>query len=129
MKKFLTFIFTLIATFQPAAVAAYSHENSVSNTAPIAVSAGLGIFILLFILLLFAIAVVSFIWWVLMLIHASQNDIPDKNMWIIILVVSLFVGMPLIGALVYYFVVKRNFTEKVVATKAKSARKAKAAKK
>jgi hypothetical protein len=51
-----------------------------------------------------ALALLSLLFWILMLIHALTHDIKDKGMWVILIV---FTG--LIGALIYYFVVKRNF--------------------
>jgi len=48
------------------------------------------------------IALVGGIFWLMMLIHAASNPIENKALWIVILI---FTGI--IGAVVYYFVVKR----------------------
>ncbi|MFH1142157.1 MAG: PLDc N-terminal domain-containing protein [Candidatus Uhrbacteria bacterium] len=65
---------------------------------------GIGIF-----LLAAVIGISATIFWIMMIIHAAQHDIENKAMWIILMV---FTGI--IGALIYYFVVKRNFNKKVV---------------
>jgi DMSO reductase anchor subunit len=46
-----------------------------------------------------------FFLWVAMLVHVIKNDIPDKVLWIIVLVVG-----GIIGGVVYYFAiyVKQN---------------------
>ncbi|GEM_PF-827545 len=59
---------------------------------------GLAGFIVLFIL-----GILSTIFWVMMIIHAAKHNIDNKAMWIILLV---FTGI--IGALIYYFEVKKK---------------------
>ena len=54
---------------------------------------------------------VGSIFWLLMLIHAISKPIENKAIWIFIL---LFTSV--VGALVYFFVVKRKFGKNVVAT-------------
>jgi hypothetical protein len=43
-----------------------------------------------------------------MLIHAIQHKSPNRDTWIIVLVVSFITGFSLIGALVYYFAEKKK---------------------
>ena len=63
--------------------------------------AGLGFgAIIAFIVLL----VLGFIFWLMMLIHAATKPIENRGMWVVIL---LFTSM--IGAVAYYFAVKRKF--------------------
>lgn len=50
------------------------------------------------------IGLVSFIFWIMMLIHAISRPIQSKAVWIIVL---LFTGI--LGAIIYYFAVKRHF--------------------
>lgn len=61
--------------------------------------AGLGI-----ILLVIVLGIASTIFWILMLVHAIKHDVESKALWIVLMV---FTG--LIGALIYYFAVKRDF--------------------
>ena len=44
------------------------------------------------------------VFWIMMIVHAAKHDIEDRAMWIILMV---FTGI--VGALIYYFVVKRKF--------------------
>jgi hypothetical protein len=62
---------------------------------------GIGIFIAIFIL-----GTLGTIFWIMMIVHAVKYDIENKAMWLILMV---FMGP--IGALVYYFVVKRKFNK------------------
>lgn len=62
--------------------------------------AGIGIFIAIIV-----VGIASTVFWIMMLIHAATHEVENKAMWIIVLV---FTGI--IGAIIYYFVVKRNFT-------------------
>jgi len=55
------------------------------------------------ILLFIALGIAGTVFWIMMLIHAATHDIKDKAMWIVLMV---FTGI--IGALIYYFVVKRE---------------------
>ncbi len=52
------------------------------------------------------IGVVAFIFWLLMIIHAASKPIDNKAVWIIVMVLT-----GVIGAIIYYFVVKRNFKD------------------
>lgn len=63
------------------------------------ISWGIGI-----ILLLLAIGIWAFVFWIMMIVHAATKPIEDRGMWVILMV---FAGI--IGALIYYFVVKRKF--------------------
>src|SRR5688572_8947761 len=54
-------------------------------------------------ILFMLIGLVGFVFWVMMLVHAVKNPIKDKAVWII--VILLF---NLMGAVVYYFAVKRG---------------------
>lgn len=69
-----------------------------------------GLWFILVVLILF---LAAFIFWIVMLIHAIKHEIEGKAIWILILLLFYFVG-----ALVYYFAVKRNFKETIKATKA-----------
>lgn len=66
---------------------------------------GLGIGLLaVFLVLLIA----SFVFWLLMMIHAVQHEWPDRTIWVILLAVSFFLGFGLIAALVYFFAEKKK---------------------
>jgi hypothetical protein len=66
----------------------------------------IGIGIALLVLAIIALAVFVFIFWILMLIDCAKRKFKtdiEKIVWILIII---FVG--LIGAIIYYFVVKRK---------------------
>lgn len=73
--------------------------ESVLNQASGLFGWGLGLIIIFFVFGIWAT-----VFWVMMIIHAAKNNIEDKGMWIILLV---FTGI--IGAIIYYFVVKQKF--------------------
>ncbi len=52
--------------------------------------------------------IASFVFWLLMLIHAIQHDSPDRTIWIIVLLVALVTGFALIGAIVYFFAERKK---------------------
>lgn len=49
------------------------------------------------------IAILSFVGWLVMLIHAITKDIPNKAVWIVLLLLFN------VAWIIYYFVVKRPF--------------------
>lgn len=49
------------------------------------------------------IGLISFVFWLLMFIHCIKNDVENKALWIVLMV---FTGI--VGAIIYYFVVKRK---------------------
>lgn len=64
---------------------------------------GIGIFTIIFIL-----AIVSFVFWLIMLIHAIKHNSPDRTLWIVVLAVSFLLGFSLIAAIVYFFAEKKK---------------------
>ena len=57
-----------------------------------------------FMITMWVIGLIGFIFWLIMLIHAATKPIENKVVWILIIILT-----NIIGAIVYYFVVKRNF--------------------
>ena len=55
-------------------------------------------------LVIFALGILATVFWIMMIVHAAKHDVENKAMWIILMV---FTGI--VGALIYYFVVKRKF--------------------
>ena len=49
------------------------------------------------------------IFWLIMLIHAISNPIPNKVLW-----VAVIFFLSLLGAVIYYFVIKRKYTSVMV---------------
>lgn len=63
------------------------------------VGLGIGFFAVVFI-----VGILATIFWVMMIIHAAKHNIESKAVWIILMVFTGF-----IGAVIYYFAVKREF--------------------
>lgn len=60
----------------------------------------------LFIVLIVAaviIAILAFVFWILMLVDCVQRDFEDKVVWVLIIVL-----LGLLGGILYYFIVKRK---------------------
>lgn len=64
---------------------------------------GLFIFVWFFFV---AVGIFGSIFWIWMLIHAATNEIKDKVVWVLVLIFT-----HIIGAVIYYFVVKRPFDQ------------------
>lgn len=63
---------------------------------------GAGIAVILLLLIVVILAILSFIFWVMMLIDCVRRDFKDKLVWVIILIFASG-----IGAILYYFIVKK----------------------
>ena len=57
-------------------------------------------------LVIAAFGIWSTVFWIMMIIHVSKHNVENKSMWIILMVFTGF-----IGALIYYFVIKRKFNK------------------
>lgn len=51
-----------------------------------------------------ALGIWATVFWLMMIIHAAKHDVENKAVWIILMV---FTGI--VGALIYYFMIKRKF--------------------
>jgi len=67
---------------------------------------GAGIGFLVFIGLFFVVAIAATVFWIVMLVHAASHPIENQAMWIILMV---FTGV--LGAIIYFFVVKQKYVE------------------
>ncbi len=63
--------------------------------------AGFGIFAIG----MLVVSIAAFVFWLMMIIHAASKPIENKPLWIVLIVLT-----GIIGAIVYYFVVKRKFS-------------------
>ena len=75
--------------------------GELANKAKPFIGLGIGLFVLLFILVIAAL-----VFWLLMLIHALNHKSPNRDTWIIVLIVSLVAGFGLVAAIIYFFVEK-----------------------
>ena len=73
-----------------------------SAAVPIAVFGFMGLAGLICVL-----AIGFLIFWIMMVIDCAKREWPEKNTWLIILLVSILIQLHWLAALVYYFTVKR----------------------
>ena len=66
---------------------------------------GLAIFWIIFGLISF----VFFIWWIILIIDCVKRDFPEKNTWLIILIVGLIFGFVWLADLLYYFMIVKKY--------------------
>lgn len=69
---------------------------------------GIGVF-----LVVAALGIWATVFWIMMIVHAARHQINNKGIWIVVLI---FTGI--IGALIYYFAVKRKFNNQFSAPSA-----------
>lgn len=83
--------------------------STTDTAAATGIIAGLGIFFLVFMVIGLALWAFN-IWMAVDCASRKETDFPsnNKNMWLILLIVGLFVGFGWIVALVYYFSVKKK---------------------
>lgn len=62
--------------------------------------AGLGMIMFL----LIAVGIGLFVMWIVMIVHAAQHPVPNKVVWIVIMVLTGW-----LGSILYYFIVKRPY--------------------
>jgi len=59
---------------------------------------------IIFILVFSLIGILAFIFWIMMLVHAIKYPIDNKALWLLLILLT-----GIIGAIVYYFAVKRDY--------------------
>ncbi|HTK04808.1 MAG TPA: hypothetical protein VL500_04435 [Candidatus Eisenbacteria bacterium] len=68
------------------------------------------------ILAILAILIGPFVFWIFMVVDATKRQWPERNMWLIVLWLSLFFGLYLVSALLYYFLVQKKNVGKMPTT-------------
>ena len=105
----------VIASLAPLAAKAQNDFDSGFTTTTTAAdstaSAGLAISFLIIWGIFSIIGIALFIFWIFMLVdvfkRTNWQDDGQKNLWMIVLIVSLFIGLSGIASIIYYFVVKK----------------------
>ena len=54
----------------------------------------------------FVVAIATTVFWIMMLVHAITKPIQNKTLWVILLII-----FGIVAAIIYYFVVKRKFSQ------------------
>ena len=73
---------------------------------------GIGLIIFFFMLVIFALGIFAFVFWIYMIVDCAKRKFKDdsgKILWILILI---FLGV--LGSAIYYFVVKKPENQNVV---------------
>jgi hypothetical protein len=83
---------------------AHAAATCTVNGEQVACPAGLGIGMLIFAIVMFALGIFFFVFWIKMIIHAASNPVQNKALWIVLMVL-----FGVLGAIIYYFVVKKDF--------------------
>ncbi len=93
-------------------------EQDLAN-ASIAVSAGSSALLgglLIFWIIAAVIGLVFFIWWIVLLIDLTKRDFPQKQTYMIIMILGFFLGFVWLVDLIYYFgIVKKGMGSKASA--------------
>lgn len=131
MKKILARASGLLfAAFAPVAALAqttsdynYNYDYTTTGVSDTA-AAGLGIGIMIIWGIFMIIGLALLVLWIMMLVDAMKRQWPERTTWLAILIVSFFLGLHWLAAILYYFLVKK----KNVGTKGGAAPMAPAAK-
>lgn len=107
-SQIAVFILTSVAFLQNALAQSYDYTYSSSDSAA---SGAAGLFIcgLWICLAIFGLAALVFnIWALIDVSKRSEAELPNKNMWLILLIVGLLMQFGFIVAVVYYFSVVKT---------------------
>ncbi|MEY4744773.1 MAG: hypothetical protein RL272_718 [Candidatus Parcubacteria bacterium] len=105
MKRFSATAISVIV-FAPAAALAASADVERARSAGYA--AGFFGVMATFMLLIAAVFVGLLVLWILMLVDCFRREWPEKTAWTAILILSIFMGLHWLSAILYYFLVKRK---------------------
>jgi len=54
------------------------------------------------------ISLVFFIWWIVLIIDLTKREFPEKNTWLILMIVGLLFGFVWLIDIIYYFVIVKK---------------------
>lgn len=114
MKKILPKAIAAVAALSPLAAMAqtdyytYSSTSNIDDAAAGAAVAGLGIGLIIIWIIAIAIGLFFLILWIIMLVDCVKRDFDQRGTWLAILIISIFVGLSWLAAILYYFLVKRK---------------------
>lgn len=105
MKRLCAIIAPAAVLAPAAALAAYGDEARFRS-----MGYATGFFGVMALFMLF-VAIVFFgllVFWILMLVDCLKREWPEKTAWSAILVISIFIGLHWLSAILYYFLVKQK---------------------
>lgn len=83
-------------------------DYTTTDTAAGAGAAALGIGMIIFIGFMCLVGLAFFIFWLMMLIDCVKRQFEQRNTWLLVLIISVFLGFSWLAAILYYFMVKRK---------------------
>jgi hypothetical protein len=86
----------------------YDYDYGTTSEVAGAGAAALGIGMMLFIGFMCLIGLAFFIFWLVMLIDCVKRQFEQRNTWLLVLIISVFLGFSWLAAILYYFMVKRK---------------------
>jgi hypothetical protein len=90
--------------------------DATTNAAAGTAAAGFVGVLLIFWIILLVVGIGLFVFWIVMLVDAFKRtnwqDENQKNLWLAILIVSVFIGLSWLAAVLYYFIIKRAMDSK-----------------
>ena len=102
--KLSVFFTSLVAMFQASGVFAQTGCTLNGKEVPCSEVGGFAALGLGLMAVFAIIGILLFIFWIMMIVHAASNNIENKALWIVLIVI-----FQALGAIVYYFAVKRPF--------------------
>ncbi|MBU0670752.1 MAG: hypothetical protein ABH835_01700 [Patescibacteria group bacterium] len=112
MKNLLPKAVGIAAALAPLAAFAqdydYTYTTTGEDAAAATAAAGLGIGMIILWIIMMAVGLAFFIFWIVMLVDLIKRDFDQRGMWIAIMIISLFVGLSWLAAILYYFLVKKK---------------------
>ena len=94
----------LSVTAALSALADQEKAAAVASTAAV----GLGVGLMIFWVIAGIVGLIFLIWWIVLLIDLTKRDFPQKNTWLILMILGLVLGFVVIIDIVYYFAVKKQ---------------------
>lgn len=118
MKKIMGKALALLGTVAPVLTLAqdydynynvnWDYDYGTTDAAAGAGAAALGIGMIIFIGLMCLVGLALFIFWLVMLIDCVKRQFEQRNTWLLVLIISVFLGFSWLAAILYYFMVKRK---------------------
>ncbi len=105
MQRLFAILASVLA-FAPAAALAYTADEARYRS--MGYATGFFGVMMLFMLGGAALFIALLVLWVLMLVDCLQREWPEKTDWTAILIISFFIGLHWLSAILYYYLVKKK---------------------
>lgn len=88
----------------------YDYDYGTTTTTDAEAAAGLAVLggMLIFWIIAMVIGLAFFIFWIVMLVDCVKREFEQRSTWLAVLIVSMFLGLSWLAAIIYYFMVKRK---------------------